>query len=338
MAETKKILVAGGAGFIGSHVAQELEKRGHQVRVFDNFVGGKQNLECFGSGIEVVEGDCCKAKDCRKGVKGCDAVFHLAAHAAEGQSVFIPAFNAETNILGSIRMLSEAINEGISDFVFTSSIATYGKPEKVPIKETAPLNADDPYAITKKAFEDYLRVYHELGQITPYIVRFFNVYGPRQRMDDPYRGVVPIFINKCLKGENPVIFGDGLQKRAFTYISDVVEPICDIVGNKKLVNNPINIGTEEVHTVKELAEMTIEQMGVDLEVEFVSKRTSDVKVTYCDTSKAKELLGYQAKVSMEKGLEKTIVWAKGMGPQEFRYFDYTEIPKLTHGIYTSKKI
>lgn len=338
MAEGRKILVTGGAGFIGSHVVQELEKRGNTVRVFDNFVGGKQNLEYFDSGIELIEGDCCKPKDCARALKGCDAVFHLAAHAAEGQSVFIPIFNAQTNLIGSITVMAEAINAGIKDIVFTSSIATYGKPESVPIKETAPLNAEDPYAITKKAFEDYLRVYFEIGQITPYIVRFFNVYGPRQRMDDPYRGVVPIFINKCLKGENPVIFGDGLQKRAFTYISDVVDPICSILGNKKLVNNPINIGTEEVHTVKELAEMTIEKMGVDLKVEFVDKRTSDVKVTYCDTSKAKELLNYQAKVSMEDGLEKTIEWAKEMGPQEFRYFDYTEIPKLTHGIYTSKKI
>ena len=338
MAESRKILVAGGAGFIGSHVAQELEKRGHSVRVFDNFVGGKQNLEYFDKGIEVVEGDSCDAKACANALKGCDAVFHLAAHAAEGQSVFIPVFNAQTNLIGSIRMLTEAINAGIEDFVFTSSIAAYGKPEKVPIKETAPLNPEDPYAVTKKAFEDYLRVYFELGQIKPYIVRFFNVFGPRQRMDDPYRGVVPIFINKCLKGERPVIFGDGLQKRAFTYISDVVDPICDILGNEKLVNNPVNIGTEEVHTVKELAEMISKKMGFEEGPEFVDKRTSDVKVTYCDTSKAKELIGYEAKVSMDEGVDKTIVWAKEMGPQEFRYFDYTEIPKLTHNLYTSKKL
>ena len=338
MAETKNVLVTGGAGFIGSHVAQELEKRGHNVRIFDNFVGGKQNLQYFSDAIEVVEGNCCNAKDCAKALKGVDAIFHLAAHAAEGQSVFIPVFNAQTNLIGSITMLAEAINAGVEDFAFTSSIAAYGRQETVPIKEDAPLNADDPYAITKKAFEDYLRVYHELGQINPYIVRFFNVYGPRQRMDDPYRGVVPIFINKCLKGEAPVIFGDGLQKRAFTYISDVVEPICEIVEQKKLVNNPINIGTDEVHTVKELVEMIVQKMGSEVEVEYIEKRTSDVKITYCDMTKAKELLGYEAKVSLDEGIDKTIEWAKEVGAQEFRYFDYTEIPKLTHKTYTKKKI
>ncbi len=334
----KNILVTGGAGFIGSHLAQELEKRGNNVRILDNFVGGKQNLNYFDDKIEVMEGDCCNRDDCKKAVKGIDQVFHLAAHAAEGQSVFIPEFNAQTNIMGSIVMLTEAINAGIEEFAFTSSIAAYGKPESVPIKEIAKLNPEDPYAVTKKTFEDYLRVYYEIGQIKPYIVRFFNVYGPRQRMDDPYRGVVPIFINKCLKGERPLIFDDGLQKRAFTYITDVVEPICDLVGKEKLVNNPINIGTEEVYTVKELAEMTIEKMKADVEIEFINKRTSDVKVTYCDTSKAKELLGYKAKVSLSEGMDKTIEWAKEVGAQDFKYFDYTEIPKLTHKSYTSKKI
>ncbi|MDD5148284.1 MAG: NAD-dependent epimerase/dehydratase family protein [Candidatus ainarchaeum sp.] len=334
----KKVLVAGGAGFIGSHVVNELRKRKIEVRVLDNFVGGNQNLGYFDDGVEVIEGDTCRKEDCKKALEGCDTVFNLAAHAAEGQSVFIPVFNAQTNLIGSVTLLAETINAGIRDVVFTSSIATYGKQKKMPIKETAPLNVEDPYAITKKAFEDYLRVYHELGQIDPYIVRFFNVYGPRQRMDDPYRGVVPIFINKCLKKENPVIFGDGLQKRAFTYISDVVEPICGIVGNKKLVNNPINIGTEKVYTVKKLAEEIIKKMDPEMKIEFIPKRTSDVKIAYCDTGKAKKLLKYRAKVSLSDGLDKTIEWAKGLGAQEFRYFDYTEIPKLTHGAYTSKKI
>jgi len=334
----KKALVTGGAGFIGSHVVNELRKKCIEVKVLDNFVGGKQNLKNFDDAVEVIEGDIRKKEDCAKALKDVDTVFHLAAHAAEGQSVFIPVFNAQTNLIGSLVLLTETINAGIKDFVFTSSIAAYGKQEKMPIKETAPRNVEDPYAVTKKAFEDYLRVYHELGQIDPYIVRFFNVYGPRQRMDDPYRGVVPIFINKILKGEAPVIFGDGLQKRAFTYISDVSEPICDIVGKKGLINNPVNIGTEEVLTVKSLAEKIIKKMDSDLKVEYVPKRTSDVKIAYCDTDKAKRLLGYKAKVSVSEGLDKTIEWAKKTGAQEFRYFDYTEIPKLTHGVYTKKKI
>lgn len=334
----KTVLVTGGAGFIGSHLVNELARRGMQVMVLDNLVGGEQNLKDFGEGVEFIKGDCCNKEECKKAVEGVDTIFHLAAHAAEGQSVFTPVFNAKTNLLGSITMLAEAINAGVENFVFTSSIAAYGSQKKLPIREDAPLNPDDPYAITKKAFEDYLHVYHELVGIKPYIVRFFNVYGPRQRMDDPYRGVVPIFINKCLKGERPIIFGDGLQKRAFTYISDVVEPICDIVGKKQLVDNPVNIGTEEVNTVKKLGEMIIEKMHVNLELQFIEERSSDVKVTYCDMGKARKLFGYEAKVGLDQGLNKTIEWAKKEGPQEFRYFDYTEIPKLTGKTYTTKKI
>jgi len=334
----ENVLVTGGAGFVGSHIVDELVKRKKKVRVFDNLIGGDQNVKGFPKGVEFVKGDCCNREDCKKAVDGIDTVFHLAAHAAEGQSVFIPEFNAETNLMGSIVMLSEAINAGVENFAFTSSIAAYGSQEKLPIKEDARLTPDDPYAITKKTFEDYLHVYHELVGIKPFIVRFFNVYGPRQRMDDPYRGVVPIFINKCLKGERPVIFGDGLQARAFTYISDVVEPICDIVGNEKLVDNPVNIGTEEVHSVKELGEMTIKKMGVDLELEYLPKRTSDVKIAYCDMGKARELFGYKAKIGFEEGMEKTIEWAKKEGPKEFKYMPFTEIPKLTQGMYTSKKI
>lgn len=334
----KKVLVTGGAGFVGSHVVDELAGRKLEVRVLDNLVGGGQNVEGFPEGVEFVRGDICNREDCRKALEGIDTVFHLAAHAAEGQSVFIPEFNAKTNLLGSIVLLGEAVNAGVENFAFTSSIAAYGKQEKLPIREDARLTPDDPYAITKKAFEDYLHVYHELAGIKPFIVRFFNVYGPRQRMDDPYRGVVPIFINKCLKGERPIIFGDGLQKRAFTYISDVVEPICDIVGRKELVDNPVNVGTEEVHTVKELAEMTIEKMGADLEIEYIPERTSDVKVAYCDMGKARRLFGYKAKVGLGEGLDRTIEWAKKEGPKEFRYMPFTEIPKLTHKSYTGKKI
>lgn len=334
----KRVLVSGGAGFIGSHVVDELEKRGKEVVVLDNFAGGKQNLKYFSKNIEVIEGDMCDRKTCKKALEGVDTVFCLGAHAAEGQSVYIPIFNAQTNLMGSITLLTEAINAGIEDFVFTSSIAAYGKPEKLPVSETAKLNPEDPYGVTKMAFEHYLRVFYELEKINPYIVRFFNVYGPRQRMDDPYRGVVPIFINKCLKGEQPVIFGDGMQKRAFTYISDIVEPICDIVGKKELINNPINIGAEEAWTVKKLAEEVIKKMGVNLELKYVPERTSDVKVVYADVSKAKKLLRYKAKVSLSKGLDETIKWAKKEGPQEFIYMDYFEIPKMAHGIYKKKEI
>ena len=333
-----KFLVTGGAGFIGSHVVDELVNRGNEVVVLDNFIGGKHNIRNFHKSVKMIEGDVCYRKNCKEALKGVDAVFHIAAHAAEGQSVFIPAFNAKTNLLGSVTLLSEAISQGIREFVFTSSIAAYGRPQQLPISEAHPLNPEDPYGISKKAFEDYLRVYHELGVLDPYIVRFFNVYGPRQRMDDPYRGVVPIFINKCLKGEDILVFGDGSQSRAFTYVKDIVEPICNIVGRKELVNKPINIGSEEVCSVKKLGEMIIKKMGAKVKIQKLPERPTDVKHAYCDIGRAKQLLGYSAKVSLDQGLDMTIEWAKKEGSKPFRYMEQSEIDKLRHNAYKERKI
>lgn len=334
----KRMLVTGGAGFLGSHIADELIRRGHEVRVLDNFFGKPKKRADIPEGVEVIDGDVASPETCRQAVADVDVIFHIAAHAAEGQSVFIPVFNATTNIIGSLNLLVAAMNAGIRDIVFTSSIAAYGRPLELPIRESHPLNPEDPYGITKKTVEDYLRVYHELDQIDPYIVRFFNVFGPRQRMNDPYRGVVPIFINKGLKGEAPVIFGDGSQKRAFTYVSDIVQPICDMVGRKKLINNPINIGSTEVWSVKQLAEAILEKMGLNLAPQFVSRRTTDVHTAFCDMAKAKELFGYEAQIPIAEGLDKTIAWARTQGPQEFAYMDHVEIGRLAHGVYKKKSL
>ncbi len=334
----EKVLVSGGVGFIGSHLVDELCKKNFQVIVLDNLVGGKQNVLNFPKGVEFIKGDICDRRICKKLTKDVKTVFHLAAHAAEGQSTFVPIFNAQTNLMGSITLLTEAINNSVENFVFTSSIAVYGKPKELPIKETAPLNPEDPYGITKMAFENYLRVFYELGAIKPFIVRFFNVYGPRQRMDDPYRGVIPIFINRILRKEKPIIFGDGSQKRAFTYISDIVEPMVEIVKHKKLINNPVNIGSEKPYSVKELSEIILEKMDSKIAIEFVQRRESDVPVVYCDVSKAKKLMRYEPKVSLEEGLNRTIEWATEFGAQEFKYMDYFEIDRLRHDVYRKRKI
>ena len=333
-----KVLVTGGGGFIGSHVVEALLKQGDEVTILDNFVGGKQNLPYFQDKVEIIEGDINDREACKKATKDKSVVYHLGAHAAEGQSVFIPIFNAQTNLMGSITVLTEAINNGVEHFVFTSSIASYGKPQTLPIKENHPLNPEDPYGITKKTFEDYLRVFYEIGKIKPYIVRFFNVYGPRQRMDDPYRGVVPIFINKCLKGQNPVIFGNGLQSRAFTYVSDIVEPLVKITKFPELVNNPVNIGFNKAYTVKELGERIIKRINPQLKLEFVEKRPTDVIETFCDTSKAKEIMGHEAHIDLDEGLDETIAWANEQGPQEFRYMEECEIGSLRPSTYIEKRI
>ncbi|MCD6434043.1 MAG: GDP-mannose 4,6-dehydratase [Candidatus Diapherotrites archaeon] len=333
-----KVLVTGGCGFIGSHLVNYLANKGKKVVVLDNFAGGKANLKYIEKDAKIIRGSIESRNACRKALKGVDTVFHIAAHAAEGQSVFVPIFNAKTNLIGSITLLTEAINSRIEDFVFTSTIAVYGRPKKLPVNEEHPLQPEDPYGITKKAFEDYLRVYYELGRIKPYIVRFFNVFGPRQRLDDPYRGVVPIFINRIMQNKPPIIFGDGLQKRAFTYITDIIEPLYKIVGKKKLINNPINIGNTEVWSVKRLAETIIKKMGANLKPEFVPRRKSDVKVIYADITKAKKLLNYKPRVTINEGLDYTIEWALREGPKKFKYMDYFEIEKLAHSAYKKKQL
>jgi len=332
----KNILVTGAGGFIGSHAAERMVLEGANVSVLDNFEGGfKNNIP---KGINFIDGDIRDIKVCNNATKNIDMVIHCAAHASEGQSVYCPIFNAERNIMGSLNLLVAAINNNVDRFAFTSSIASYGKPMHLPIKETHPQIPEDPYGITKATFEHYLRVYYEIGAIKPVIFRFFNVYGPRQRMDDPYRGVIPIFINKCMKGEQPVIFGDGMQARAFTYIDDIIEPMVRALKSEATINKPLNVGAEDPVTIKKLAEMIIEKMGVDLSPKFVEARQTDVVETFSDVSVAKKLLNWKAKVSMDEGLQRTIEWAKKEGKKEFTYMPNCEIERLAHKVYKQKVI
>ncbi len=333
-----KILVTGGAGFIGSHLVLALHTQGHEVVVLDNLAGGDHNLPALAGNCTFINGDVCSRPTVKNALKGVERIYHMAAHAAEGQSVYLPVFNAQTNIMGSLVVLTEALAAGVRSFVFPSSIAAYGKPEHLPVTEDHPLHPEDPYGITKMAFEKYLALYHELGYLDPVIFRFYNVFGPLQRMDDPYRGVVPIFINKCMKGEPPIVFGDGLQQRALTYISDVIGPLVDHAGNRRLINNPLNIGGSEVWTVKQLAEAIISAFGMKQKPQLVEARKTDVKAAYCDTAKARELIGYKARMPVTDGLQKTVAWVRQQGVKEFRYMKEREIPALEHTAYVKKAI
>lgn len=157
-------------------------------------------------------------------------------------------------------------------------------------------------------------------------------------MDDPYRGVIPIFINKCMKREQPIIFGDGMQARAFTYIDDIIEPLVLALKSEATINRPLNVGAEEPVTIKKLAEMIIEKMGVDISPKFVEARQTDVIETFSDVSVAKKLLNWKAKVSMDEGLKRTIEWAKKEGKKEFNYMPNCEIERLAHKVYKQKVI
>ncbi len=237
----RKALCTGGAGFIGSHVVDELIDRGWDVIVLDDFsVGEHKNINKEAKYVKV---DIRNAQLVKAFMNNIDVVFHFAADATECKSIFSPVLDADVNIIGGLTVLKEAINAGVEKFVFSSSVIAYGKPKYLPMDEKHPLRPDDPYGVTKMAFEQYLKIFYELGKIKPYILRFNNTYGPRLRIDNPYKGAVQIFIKRCLQGKNPLIFGDGKQTRIMTYVNDIKKPIVDVLDYPELINNPINMST-----------------------------------------------------------------------------------------------
>ena len=330
-----KCLVTGGAGFIGSHVVDELIDRGHKVIVLDNLcVGEEKNVNRC---AVFINGDIRDETIVEKCMKDVDVVFHFAYDATECKSIFSPVLDTDINLKGSMVVLKEAINAGVEKFVFPSSVLVYGKPKYLPINESHPLVPDDPYSVSKMAFEHYLRVYYELGKIKPYVVRFNNTYGPRLRLDNPYKGVTQIFISRALVGKSPKVFGDGEQTRAFTYIDDMKKPIVDIIEYDELINVPINLGSEFIHSVNDVANIVIENTIPCVEIEHIEKRQKDIKHAYCDVTKMKTILNYECKTTLEDGLKKTIGWARGR-VSKFEYNWIIEIPSLLENVYKEKKI
>lgn len=331
-----KCLVTGCAGFIGSHVADELIDRGYEVIGIDDLsIGERKNVN---KKVKFIKGSILDKQLIKIFMRGVDVVYHFAYEATECKSIFSPVKNTEINLLGSMTVLKEAINAGVEKFVFPSSVLLYGKPQYLPIKEDHPRVPDDPYSISKYAFEEYLRVYYELGMIKPYIIRFNNTYGPRLRLDNPYKGATQIFINKALKGKKPCVFGDGAQTRAWTYVEDIKKPIVEVIEYDELINNPINIGSDFVHSVKEVAEEISEQINNNKELEYLPKRSKDIEHAYCDVTKMEKTFNYKCTTDIKKGLMKTIAWARTQEDLKFKYNWIVEIPKLLDNRYKEEKI
>ena len=331
-----KALVTGGAGFIGSHVVDELIERGWTVVVLDNMmVGERVNVN---DKAVFINGDIRRADTVKALMQGVDAVFHFAYDATECKSIFSPVLDTDINLYGGMIVLKEAINAGVKKFVFPSSVLAYGKPTQLPIPETHPLIPDDPYSVSKVAFEHYLRVFHELGVIDPYILRFNNTYGPRLRLDNPYKGVTQIFITKCLNEESPTIFGDGAQTRAFTYVEDIKKIIVECIEHDELINTPLNIGSDFIHSVKDVAEIIKNEINPKIKLKYLPKRQKDIDHAYCDVSKMNKVFKYKCPTGIEEGLKKTIEWARTQGDKEFEYNWTVEIPRLLEDTYKDEKI
>lgn len=320
-------LVTGCSGFIGSHVANELLKQGHEVVGIDDLSGGF--LINNPKGMKFIQGsvsDVHLVNSIFSDYKF-DYIYHLAAYAAEGLSHFIRNFNYQNNLLASINLINAAVNQGtVKTFVFTSSIAVYGSNQTPMTEELTPL-PEDPYGVSKYAVELDLECAHRMFGMNYIIFRPHNVYGENQNIGDPYRNVIGIFMNKIMQGKPMTIFGDGTQTRAFSYIADVAPIIANSVNVAEAQNQVFNVGADKPYSVNELAVEVAKAMGVKPEIEYLEARKETLHA-YCTHEKAhKYFSSLFSHVSLEEGLHKMATWAKKTGALPGQIFENVEIEK-----------
>jgi nucleoside-diphosphate-sugar epimerase len=302
-------LVTGGAGFIGSHIAETLVERGDAVRVLDNLSTGKrENLAGFIGRLDFIEGDIRDLDTCRRAVQDVDHVLHQAALPSVPRSVEDPLSTNAINITGSLNLLLAARDAGAKTFVLASSSSVYGDDPSMPKQEGREGRPLSPYAISKLVGEKYCEVFHELFGMKTVVLRYFNVFGPRQDPTSQYAAVVPLFITKVLKGERPVIYGDGEQSRDFTYIENVVE--ANILASKsdKVGGEILNIACGERLTVNGLLAAVNEVIGSDVKPLYADPRPGDIKHSAADVRKARRVMGFEPRISFMDGLKETVSW------------------------------
>lgn len=320
-----KVLVTGGAGFMGSHLTDELVERGHAVTVLDDLSGGfRENVNSEARFIQGSITDESLVNGLFKDVKF-DCVFHLAAYAAEGLSHFIKKFNYENNLIGSINLINASVNHNVQCFVFTSSIAVYGK-NQVPMTEDMTPEPEDPYGIAKLAVERELRVCQEIFGLDYVVFRPHNVYGERQNIGDRYRNVVGIFMNQIMQGRPMTIFGDGEQSRAFTYVGDVIPVMADAPFNSRAKNQIFNVGADKPYTVNNLADRVARLMGVPVNIDYLDAR-NEVKHAFSNHDRLRDIFGYAAKVPLDEGLNRMARWALAAGAKQSKRFSRVEVMK-----------
>jgi len=318
-------LVTGGAGFMGSHVAEELLRNNHQVVILDDLSGGF--VDNIPEGAIFVKGSILDASLLERIFQqySFSYVYHLAAYAAEGLSHFIKRFNYSNNLIGSINLLNASVNYNVKCFVFTSSIAVYGAGQS-PLTEVMLPIPEDSYGIAKLAVEQELRITHEMFGLDYIIFRPHNVYGERQNIGDRYRNVVGIFMNQILRGEPLTLFGDGSQVRAFTYIDDVAPLIARSVDVAPARNQIFNVGADTPYSINDLVLAVTEAMGSKCEVVHLAPR-NEVRVAFSDHTKARKILEARSETSLQDGIRATAKWVKSHGARESNIFENIEVSK-----------
>lgn len=320
----KTSLVTGGAGFIGAHVVRQLLTMGHRVIVLDDLSGGfAENIPTDAVFVKGSITDSGLVDRVFADYK-IDYVYHLAAYAAEGLSHFIRRFNYNNNLIGSVNLINCAVKHHVSRFIFTSSIAVYGALPPPMVESMTPMPAD-PYGIAKYAVELDLKSAYELFGLEYTIFRPHNVYGEYQNIGDKYRNVIGIFMNQLMRGEDLSVFGDGLQTRAFSYISDVAPVIARCIDVPESVNEVFNIGSGKPYTILELAATIQRAMGIKGKIKHLDAR-NEVVHAYADHSKAQRVFGISGVgVGLEEGISRMAAWAKGVGSRQSMEFGEVEI-------------
>ena len=323
---SSQVLVTGAAGFIGSHVAAHLVRQGHQVVGLDDLSGGFRDH--IPAGVNFIQGSITDTALVGKifAEHKFQYVFHLAAYAAEGLSHFIKHFNYTNNLLGSVNLINAAVNHGVKCFVFTSSIAVYGR-NQLPMTEAAVPQPEDPYGIAKYAVELDLKEAHEMFGLNYVIFRPHNVYGENQNLGDRYRNVIGIFMNQIMQGRPMTIFGDGKQTRAFSYIDDVAPVIAASITRPKSYNQIFNVGADEPYSVNELATVVARAMGAESKIKRLDAR-NEVVHAYSAHAKVQNHFGDLIKnVPLDEGVAKMAAWAKKAGARQGKPFEGIEVRK-----------
>ena len=303
-------LVTGGAGFIGSNVVHKLLADGQQVRVLDNFFSGRrENLADVAHQIDLVEGDLRKPADVAKAVAGVRYILHFGAMPSVIRSVEDPLSANEVNITGTLNLLLAARDAGVERVVFSSSWSVYGDTPVLPKQEDMTPTPLSPYALHKLAGEHYCRMFHKLYGLKTFSLRYFNVFGPRQNPKSDYAAVIPLFINAVLNDRAPVLHGDGGQTRDFTYVDDIVAAnLACCRAPESAVGGVYNVAWGNRISIKELALLIAEILGKNIVPKLEAARAGDVRDSQADSSRAREMLGWEPRITFAEGLRRTIAW------------------------------
>jgi nucleoside-diphosphate-sugar epimerase len=308
-------LVTGGAGFIGSHLAEELVWRGHQVTVVDNLsTGSRRNIEPIEARLTFVEGDLTDPAVCRRMVRGIDYVLHQAAIPSVPRSIQDPIASHRANVDATLNLLMASAEAGIRRLVFAGSSSVYGDAVHLPKREDMPPRPLSPYALQKLVAEQYCQLFTALYGLETVTIRYFNVFGPRQNPGSPYSGVISLFASALLDGRRPVIYGDGGQTRDFTYVANVVDAVlraCDADGVSGLV---LNVATGSRISLNGLLATMNRLLGTAIEPRYDNPRAGDIRDSEADISRARARLGYEPTVLLEDGLQRTLDWFRTQHP------------------------